>query len=150
MKVKNHKIAMIILAAGESKRLGAIKQNLPWKNTTLLGHVIEQGLCSIADDIFVVLGSNADAIINTIDPAKITIIKNPNWEEVMGTSIACAIQFLERNSTQFDAVLIALSDQPLIDKKHYNELIYSHINDNITLVATEINNRYVFPAIFGF
>jgi molybdenum cofactor cytidylyltransferase len=148
MKSKNHKIAMIILAAAASKRLWAINQKLPSKNTTLLGHIIEQGLTSIADQVLVVIGSNAEAIIKEIDSGKITIIKNPDWQKGMGTSIASAMQFLDRNSIHFDAVLIALTDQPLIDKKHYNNLITSYFKNNKVIVATKINNRAGVPAIF--
>ena len=149
MKDKNRKIAIIILAAGASKRMGTIKQILPWNKTTLLGHVIEQGLNSNADDVLVVLGSNADAIINKIDPTKITILKNPNWQDGMGTSIACAMQFLDKNTVHFDAVLIALSDQPLIDEKYYNYLISSYFSNDKTIVATKTNNRAGVPAIFA-
>jgi len=149
IKVEDRKIAMIILAAGESKRLGAIKQNLPWKKTTLLGHAIEQGLSSIAEAVFVVLGSNAETIINEIDQTKITIVKNSNWQKGMGTSIACAMYYLHKKSLHFDAVLIALVDQPLIDTIHYNNLIYSLFNNNINLIATQINKRAGVPAIFA-
>ncbi|MBG7631334.1 MAG: NTP transferase domain-containing protein, partial [Bacteroidetes bacterium] len=52
-------IAMLILAAGESKRMNGIKQLLPWKNTTLLGNAIEQGLNSNVNLVYVVLGANS-------------------------------------------------------------------------------------------
>lgn len=146
---KKTKTAIIILAAGQSKRMGSIKQNLPWKRTTLLGHAIEQGLSSIADHVFVVLGSNSKAIRSKIDPSNITTINNPEWRAGMGTSIACAMQYLDKSSLHFDAVLIALSDQPLIEYKHYNKLIDSLFNNNITIAATQIDNRAGVPAIFS-
>ena len=55
-KVKK-KIATIILAAGESKRMDGIKQLLPWKDSTLLGHAITQSLQSSTNEIYVVLGA---------------------------------------------------------------------------------------------
>lgn len=149
MKVADRKIAMIILAAGESKRLGTIKQNLPWKKTTLLGHAIEQGISSIADVVIVVLGSNAETILNGIDQTKITIINNSNWQEGMGTSIACAMHYLHKNSLYFDAVLIALADQPLIKETHFNNLIYSFFNNDKNIICTQINRKAGVPAIFA-
>ena len=146
---KVNKTAMIILAAGQSKRMGTIKQNLPWKRTTLLGHAIKQGLNSIADHVFVVLGSNKDAIINKIDPSNITTIYNPDWQAGMGTSIASAMQYFDKNSLHFDAVLITLSDQPLIKTEHYNNLINSLLKNKKKIAATLINNRAGVPAIFS-
>ena len=148
-RTKKTKTAMIILAAGQSKRMGTIKQNLPWKRTTLLGHAIEQGLNSVADHVFIVLGSNSEAIISEINSSNITTIYNPNWQAGMGTSIASAMQHLDKNSLHFDAVLITLSDQPLIEYKHYNKLINSLFVNNKKIVATQIDNRAGVPAIFS-
>ena len=148
-RTKKTKTAMIILAAGQSKRMGTLKQNLPWKRTTLLGHAIEQGLNSVADHVFVVLGSNSKAIISEINSGNITTIYNPEWQAGMGTSIASAMQYLDKNSLHFDAVLIALSDQPLIEYKHYNKLINSLFANNKKIVATKIDTRAGVPAIFS-
>jgi len=148
MKVKQPNTAMIILAAGRSKRLGVIKQNLPWKNTTLLGHVIEQGLASDIDEVFVVVGANAKSILNKIYSYDITIIRNGNWQQGMGSSIAYAIHNISEKTLNFDATLIALADQPLIESKHYNKLIYSLYEYNKTIIATQIDGRAGVPAIF--
>ena len=145
---KSLKIAMIILAAGESKRMGAIKQILPWKNSTLLGHVIEQGHSSTVDDVFVVLGANIEPILNKIDQNNIIIINNQKWRKGMGTSIACTMHYFKKNSLYFDAVLIALVDQPLLESKHYNALIDNYINTNNKIVSTLIKSRAGVPAIF--
>ena len=149
MKVKPPKTAMIILAAGESNRMGAVKQNLPWKNTTLLGHAIEQGSASNIDKVFVVVGANAKPVINKISKYDITIIRNENWRQGMGTSIACAIRIFDEKSLHFDAIIIAVTDQPLIDSKHYNNLIYNLLKNSKTIVATQIDNRAGVPAIFS-
>jgi molybdenum cofactor cytidylyltransferase len=149
MKVKRPKTAMIILAAGESNRMGAIKQNLPWKKTTLLGHAIEQGSASIIDKVFVVVGANAKPVINKISKYDITIIRNENWQQGMGTSIACAMHIFDEKSLHFDAIIIALSDQPLIDSIHYNNLIYNLLKNNKTIIATQIDDRAGVPAIFA-
>jgi len=145
---KSLKIAMIILAAGESKRMGCMKQILPWKNSTLLGHVIEQGLASTVDDVFVVLGANIQSILNKIDQNDITIIKNQKWQEGMGTSISCAMHYFKKNSLYFDAALIVLADQPLLNLKHYSTLINNYISSNYKIITTQINSRAGVPAIF--
>jgi len=141
-----NKIAIIILAAGASKRMGSIKQLLPWKNTSLLGNAIEQALNSNADDIFVVLGSNYGLISEEINEHDITIVNNKNWALGMGTSIAGAMEIIINNSKKYRAVLILLVDQPLIDVKYINILIDSFVGNNI--IASGYQNRVGVPAIF--
>ena len=53
MKSKASTIAVLILAAGASTRMGTIKQLLPWAKTNLLGHAIEQAK-NITDHVYAV------------------------------------------------------------------------------------------------
>lgn len=149
MKKKNSKIAMIILAAGESKRMGTIKQLLPWKNTTLLGNLIEQGLASNVEKVFVVLGANYKNIIKKVETDNIEIIYNKNWSLGMGFSISFAMHYIDKKALCFDAVLIALVDQPLIDVVYFNKLTNSFISDDYEIVTSKYNERVGVPAIFS-
>jgi len=73
----NINIAILILAAGESKRMGTVKQLLKWKNTTLLGHTI-----LVSEELnlktFAVLGANYERIKNSINHYSIQILHNEN------------------------------------------------------------------------
>ncbi len=140
---------MVILAAGASSRMGYPKQLLPWKETTLLGYAIEQGVNSNADSIFVVLGANFKSITDKIDNHKITIIENSNWSLGMGSSIACAMEYIKRKNIHFNAILFTLVDQPLIEFNHFNILINSFLINNNNIIATQIKSRAGVPAIFG-
>ncbi len=91
-----HRIAIVILAAGASKRMPEIKQLLPWKQTTLIGHVIEQCIASKAAETFVVLGAHADEISKVITNQKAHILFNEKWEQGMGTSIAAAMRYFRK------------------------------------------------------
>jgi molybdenum cofactor cytidylyltransferase len=141
-------IAILILAAGESKRMHGIKQLLPWKNTTLLGNAIEQALQSKGGQIYVVLGSNANQITPTIAHYSIQTIENKNWKNGLGNSIACGVNFLKENQHEYDAILITLADQPLIDAAYYNLLIDKYVKKEARIIASEINNSPSVPAIF--
>ncbi len=141
-------IAMIILAAGESKRMGSIKQLLPWKHTTLLGNAIEQGMASDVNSVYVVLGANEKIISDNIKDYQVSCIENMKWSLGMGSSIAAAMDFFKNNSLHFDAVLIALSDQPLIDFIYFNKLIFNYINSNKKIIASQRKAGEGVPAIF--
>lgn len=140
---------MVILAAGASRRMEKIKQLLPWKNTTLLEHAIQEGLASEIDAVFVVLGANAEQISNSISHLPVQTVINANWERGMGTSIACAMQEIHNYSENFDAVLIALTDQPLLEKIYFNNLINSYLNNNKNIIASQIKNGAGVPVILS-
>ncbi|MET2985398.1 nucleotidyltransferase family protein [Aureibaculum conchae] len=145
----HQKIAMVILAAGASIRMKAIKQLLPWKKTSLLGHSIEQSLSSKVDSVFVVLGANKEKIAPTLKDYNIQIIENEDWRLGLGKSIACAIQFLDNSPTQFNGVLIALADQPLLTASYYNKLIVEFKESKSGIVSTQQNSTIGVPAVFN-
>lgn len=141
------KIATLILAAGESKRMNGIKQLLPWKDSTLLGHAITQSLQSSTDEIYVVLGANRNQILNVVDTRKVNLVINDDWSLGMGTSIAAVIRFFKANQLDFDGILIKLIDQPLLDVKHYNILINKYI-DSKKIIASSYESGCGVPVVF--
>ena len=60
--------AAIVLAAGESTRMGRLKQLLPWDDTTLVDWQVRQALEAGADDVVVVLGHAAETIRTAVSP----------------------------------------------------------------------------------
>ncbi len=70
-------IGAIILAAGESKRLGTPKQLLQYKDKTLLHHIIESSLNSKCRKIIVVIGAHADNVKKHITKFSIDMIEWP-------------------------------------------------------------------------
>lgn len=138
-----HRIAVLILAAGASRRMGKIKQLLPWGESTLLNHTINT-LNTISEDIFVVLGANTKEITSTLD--KCTIISNPEWQKGMGTSISTGIGEIEVVK-DYDAVLVVLADQPLLDVAYYQKMITAYSSGNSTIIATSYETKNGVPAI---
>lgn len=141
------KIATVILAAGQSKRMKAVKQLLPWKDTSLLGYAIKQSLQTESDAIFVVLGANKELILSSVDTAETTVIVNTEWSDGMGASIAAAVRYFELNKLDYDGVLIRLVDQPLLPVKHYNKLIDSYIKTKL-IMATSYRSGCGVPVVF--
>lgn len=140
---KLNNLAILILAAGTSSRLGEPKQLLKYKNESLLKIAVKKAL-EISSNIFVVLGHEKEKCEEEIRDFDITIIYNKNYKEGMGTSLSCGI-----NQTKtFDNTLIMLCDQPFIPISHYKNLI-KNIQDE-TIIASiydETTNSKV-PAIF--
>jgi molybdenum cofactor cytidylyltransferase len=139
------KIAILILAAGSSTRMGVAKQLLPVGENTLLGVSIKQALQSEADKVYCVLGSNAEVIKQSISKFKIEPIFNPNYKTGLSSSIVAGIQHLINQD--FDATLILLGDQPLISVAYLNAMITTFKNHGEKIIASKYNNTFGVPSV---
>ncbi|MRH99416.1 NTP transferase domain-containing protein [Kriegella sp. EG-1] len=145
----NNDIAILILAAGESTRMGGPKQLLPWKETTLLGNSINEARLVLPKNINVVLGGNFDLIKNLSELKHINSIYNSNFKLGQGTSISLGISHILKINSNIKAVLIVLCDQPLITSTYLVHLIYNFNRSNKGIVATKYDDTAGVPAIFG-
>ncbi len=117
MKIR---VAGIVLAAGQSNRLGRTKQLLPFRDTTLLGQTIENAGKSQLDEIIVVLGHDAQSIQDHIDFKGIKVVVNENYQQGQSSSIKAGLAHISKQS---EAAMFLLGDQPLVDKQVINALI---------------------------
>ena len=116
------RIAALVLAAGGSRRLGRPKQLEPWGRTTLLGHVLDQVRRFPVDEIWVVLGADADRVLETVDLEGVGIVENPEWQEGIASSLRAGLDALTRLS-KADAVLLVIGDQPEVDPHVVERLV---------------------------
>ena len=115
-------IPVLLLAAGSSTRMGRPKQLLPWGNTSLIEHQIKT-LLATGNPLNVVLGSDSDLILPTIEKYRVTIFYNKNWERGMGSSISFGISQIMREYPKADGVLICLLDQPLVTAAYLAKML---------------------------
>jgi molybdenum cofactor cytidylyltransferase len=101
----------IILAAGESTRMGSPKMLLPLKGTTVIEQVIENVISSQVDETVVVLGACRDEITRVVSKWPVKICVNEHYKEGMLSSVKCGFSFLPAH---FGAALVFPGDQPLI------------------------------------
>ena len=145
----SNKIAVIILAAGNSNRMGKIKQLLEWEDKTIIEKIIKLSLSLKTKDVFVVLGSNYKKIYDVINKYNITIIKNNSWENGIGSSISTGIKKVMGYYNSLDGVLIILGDQPLISKKYLEKMIHVFFKKNPDIISSKYKKSFGVPAIFG-
>ena len=141
-------IAVIILAAGRSARLGSPKQLLSYRGKTLLQHSIDTALESMASQILVVLGSKKDSIKKEIEQTQIFILENSSWESGMASSISCGITNLQIIAPESEAVILMVCDQPFVNAKLLNNLITKHKDSKQSIVASSYANTLGTPALF--
>jgi molybdenum cofactor cytidylyltransferase len=140
-------IAIVILAAGKSSRMGRAKQLLPWGKSTVLGHAIQQALAAETQDVFVVLGANHKRIEDTLAPTSAYFLINENWQNGLGTSIALAATHLLKSTCA--GMLIVLADQPQVDTAFLNKLTQQFRPTENQIVATKYATKTGVPALFS-
>jgi molybdenum cofactor cytidylyltransferase len=102
-------ISAILLAAGESRRMGRPKQLLEWHGKPLLLHVLENLIRSSADEIVLVLGHEAEKIRKSLPALPVKIVVNPDYRTGMASSLRQGLLAMDPES---EAFLVMLADQP--------------------------------------
>lgn len=138
---------IIILAAGESKRLGKPKQNLMYNGKTLLQHAVSAAICSACSPIIVVLGANSESVLPEIEGHAVQLVHNPDWQQGMSTSIHLGINLLQKTEG-IDSAIIMLCDQPFADDKLINHIVQTHSGSGKGIVACAYNNTLGVPVLF--
>lgn len=139
-------LSAILLAAGESKRMGEPKQLMPLGSSTVVEQAIDNLLNSAVDEIIVVLGYRAEEITKTIAAKPVKIIVNPNYQQGMSTSIIAGLILVDH---QAQAVMLALGDQPLVDSHTINRLIDEFHNHDKGIAVPTYQGRRGHPIIFA-
>jgi molybdenum cofactor cytidylyltransferase len=104
-------ICAIILAAGESTRMGANKLLLPWHGHPIIRVVIENVMQTYVDHILVVLGAFREEILPIIKEMPVRHCYNSFYKQGMLSSVQCGFRNLPDS---VDAAMIFLGDQPMI------------------------------------
>ncbi len=99
----------VILAAGESSRMGRDKALLPWRGSTFLGGAIET-LAPQTELVIVVAGKNAAVLEPLVNAAGAFLVVNP--EPVRGQFSSLRVGMQEVLNRGRDAAIIALVDRP--------------------------------------
>ena len=113
----------IILAAGESKRMGSPKMLLMFNGRTMIENVLENVSDSEIINILVVLGSDREILTEVVEKFNVKHCFNDNYIEGMLSSVQCGFRNLP---SDFEAVMIFQGDQPLITSMIINKVIEAY------------------------
>lgn len=127
------RLTAIVLAAGGSRRLGAPKQLLPFRGTTLLQHAIDTARAA-CDAVRVVVNPELHDKVGGVE-----VVVNEEWEEGIGSSIRRGLEGID------GAVLLMLCDQPHVTAEHLRALIAA----NAPIAATGYRGISGVPAFFA-
>jgi molybdenum cofactor cytidylyltransferase len=144
-RMKN--IAMVLLAAGASTRMGSPKQLLSYRGRPLIRHAAETALAAGCDPVMVVLGAHAPEIRAALDGLDVVVVENTDWKEGIGTSIRAGISGAEIMGC--DGAVLGLADQPLVTSEILKRLVDEHEETGRPIVASEYADTVGVPAFFS-
>ena len=135
----------IVLAAGESKRMGALKQILPFGKSTVIETIITSLLKSSVDRVMVVAGYKASDVREVLKESEVEIRVNENYKKGMLSSIKCGVSAFPQDA---EAFLICLCDQPGIRPENIDVLIDSYRKSGKGIIIPTYKGKRGHPVIF--
>lgn len=143
MRKNKANLAAVVVAAGQSRRMGRPKLTLPWGNTTIIEQVIDVLTQCNLYPIVVVTGGNDREIREILHEKPVLIVKNTGYESSeMVDSVKLGINSLP---SETDAVMIVLGDQPQIHPPVVGKLIDAFQSTRSFLVVPSYRMRRGHP-----
>ena len=140
-------IGVILLAAGESARLGAAKQLLRFRGETLLRRSAKAAL-SVSGRVVVALGARIRRLQKEIKDLPVVVAENKDWKTGMSGSIKIGLEKLLAAGDDLKAVVLMVCDQPFADETLLAEIVEKFEQTNSLIVACQYENTLGVPALF--
>lgn len=138
-------VSALLLAAGESQRMGHLKQLLPLGGSTLIEVALENLLRSRLQEVIVVLGFGAEEIRPRVEAKGVRVAVNPRYKEGMASSLRVGLDALDPRA---EGILVALADQPFIPPEVIDRLIEAFQGTSKGIVVPTFQGRRGHPVIF--
>lgn len=140
------RVFALLLAAGESARMGRPKALLPWQGKTLLEFQVEQLLAGGVERVILVLGHEAERIRSVASSlAHTTIIINQHYATGKTSSLRSGMDAVPAEA---DAVLVLSVDQPR-PAALIREICTAHETRDPLITVPAYGGRHGHPTIFA-
>ena len=140
-------ISAILLAAGESRRMGEFKQLLMFAGRTFVECCVDHLLASRVDELVVVTGHRQSDVRRALGSRPVRVAHNADYRDGMSSSVKCGIAAVSPAAT---AVLVALVDQPQIEPFIINRVIAEYEQRRALIVIPTYNGHNGHPVLIDF
>ncbi|AHJ69293.1 NTP transferase domain-containing protein [Granulibacter bethesdensis] len=142
------RIAVVILAAGLSRRMGGRHKLLqPGPDgRAMITHVVDQALQSRASEVVVVLGDHAEEIRSALATRDLTIMVAADYAQGLSASLRAGIAAIEETA---DAVLVCLGDMPFVSHRVMDRLMAAFDPIHAPIVAPVWEGQRGNPVLWG-
>ncbi len=134
----------IVLAAGESRRMGTPKMLLPYNDVTIIEQVIRNLMDANVDRVVVVVGAGKEEIMKVTRRYDVFHCYNENYKSGMLSSVKCGFYSLPEGCL---AALIMPGDQPMTGPGEINRVISSFLENDRGLIMAVHNGKRGHPLI---
>lgn len=140
-------ISGILLAAGESRRMGSPKALLRYQGKTFIERSCNAFLSAGVDELIVVLGARAGELCRAVPiHPRLRTVTNPRYFQGQLSSLMTGIGAL---SPESEAVVVNLVDHPLIAAETIKALITSFQMEPLPIVIAAYNGKRGHPVLFS-
>lgn len=139
--------AIVILAAGGSRRLGQPKQLLYIMGEPLLRRIVRIAADANPDHLIVVLGSSAYDCVPVIRNCGADIVVNPFWESGLAGSIRLGVERAEEEGAEL--ILLLLADQPWLNADVIQQFFDRAHGERDMIIAARYEGILGAPMMFG-
>lgn len=143
------KWGVMILAAGKASRMGMAKMLLPFKNRTILAHLIEEIQSVEPNIIQLVSGHYHDLIRAEINTNNVSIVHNPDYKLGMSSSIQVGLTAMLKACPSLDFLIIVVSDQPFLNSSILRSLIIKQQETAKGIIASFYNGIMGTPVLLS-
>ena len=138
-----NRVASVILAAGDSRRMGRPKALLPLGRKTFLQHVLDCHL-TLGTDPWVVLGRQHRQIRSRLEPAAARVLVNPDPDRGPLSSLLLVLKELDG----YDGALVHAVDHPLVAKSTLRALLREHSRCPACILIPRHRGKKGHPVLF--
>ena len=140
-KPQGPRIGAVLLAAGQSRRMGGPNKLLAEiDGVPMVARVAQRLLASRARPIIAVLGNRADEVDQALGKLPVERVPNPDFADGLSTSLRRGIAALPLD---LDGALVCLGDMPLVTGRHIDRLIaaFNPLEGRAIIVPTRRGKR---------
>lgn len=134
----------VVLAAGESKRMGKPKMLLPFGESTILETVIRSLLDANFPNVLVVLGAESTRLSELLCNYPVQTVYNPNYSQGMLSSVQAGFAALPSVA---QSVLVVLGDQPTVSAPVLERIMAAAQNSHDSIVLPVYQGRRGHPVL---
>lgn len=116
-------VAALVLAAGQSSRMGALKPVLPIEGKPAVLWVVDTFRNAGVQDIRVVTGFHSEALVGVLQAEGLQIIENPEPSRGMLSSVQVGVQSLKAETSGF---MLIPADMPMVRSKTIERILLAH------------------------
>src|SRR5262249_31801216 len=141
-------VALLILVAEGSQRIGQPRQSLPVRERSLIRRAVETGVASACRPIVVAIGAHSEVVRHELQLLPVMIAYSPRPASGINPSLRVAMEAL----TAFDDIegtVLMLFDQPLVTASALNRIVEAHYVTGKDIVASEYDDVSGEPLYIG-